>query len=95
MGILQTIDEAGSVSASAEECGSAQETLDLSRLRCHVVMVWFRDAIASPCSYVGLKDQSSRLSPLGKKVVTDSLAVSRLWAVAVHVGYTVRFRSIR
>src|SRR5882762_1084764 len=32
--------------------------LDLSRPRCHVVMLWFRDAIASPCSYVGLKDTS-------------------------------------
>jgi hypothetical protein len=57
-GILQIIDEAGSVSASAEECGSAQETLDLSRMRCHVVMLWFRDAIGSSGSYVGLKDIS-------------------------------------
>jgi hypothetical protein len=52
MGILQTIDidEAGSVSASAEECGSAQET----RLRCHLVMLWHRDAIVS----CGAKGQS-------------------------------------
>jgi|SRR5882762_7831 len=98
MGILQTIDEAGSVSASAEECGSAQET----RLRCHLVMLWHRDAIASPCGAKGQSVKSIKPFRLGLAAIrtgpimdgtriTGPVTVRRCVQSLEHTAVFIRF----
>jgi hypothetical protein len=65
MGILQTLDEAGSISAIAEECGPVAHETRSVKIATSFVDVVVRDAIASPCGAKGhWSSCSSRISPL-------------------------------